>query len=271
MTEIKFRGKQVDSGEWHCGFYVKGRHGSHYILSEYSGLATIAHSVEGGTVGRWTGLKDKSGAEIFEADIVRLDGEIFTVAYNDGAFGLHKDGNPRGNLYHWYEFRKPTHEPYVPEVIGNIHDGRELPASGMEPAKTCAKCGEAKSAAMDFIKGHEACIECEYLEISQKKKRGRPPAGTEAWKALLKKAMSKWRAEAAAQEAEKPEQSISPPPAELPSLASEEAGASLSEQLVKEMQAAEEARASGAYNQPRPGSSPPLLKTPKFGQSPRRA
>jgi len=69
--EIKFRGKQVDSGEWYHGFYVKGRYGWHYIISEYNGLATIPHAVEGDTVGMYTGCVDRNGTEIFVGDIVR--------------------------------------------------------------------------------------------------------------------------------------------------------------------------------------------------------
>jgi len=87
--EIKFRGKQEVSGEWHTGFYVRGRYGEHLILSEYNGLATIVYSVDGDTVGMYTGYVDRNGREIFVGDIVRYwNGAI----YEDGNGYIEIDG-----------------------------------------------------------------------------------------------------------------------------------------------------------------------------------
>lgn len=74
-----------------------------------------------------TGLKDKNGKLIYEGDIVELSGNIYSVGYQDASFGLQKSNeDKRGNLYHWYNFCKPTHEPFIPEIIGNIYENPEL-------------------------------------------------------------------------------------------------------------------------------------------------
>ena len=145
--EIKFRGKQVDSGEWHVGVYVKGRDGGHYILSEYNGLATTAHSVGGDTVGMYTGLKDKSGVEIFVSDIVRIlrsgwtskdqddprsleqylidIASIGCIDFEDDCFGV----RVKNKKNKWNDDMLMTlyigDHGYI-EVIGNIHDNPEL-------------------------------------------------------------------------------------------------------------------------------------------------
>ena len=116
--EIKFRGKQVDSGEWYVGFYAKGRHGGHYILSEYNGLATNAHSVDGYTVGRYTSLKDKRGMEIFEGDIVKRHGLIYRAKFGAGCFWLVRNLSSSLILI-------AKNCPHT-EVIGNIHDNPEM-------------------------------------------------------------------------------------------------------------------------------------------------
>ena len=128
--EIKFRGKQVDSGEWYVGFYAKGRHGGHYILSEYNGLATNAHPVDGDTVGRWTGLKDKEDVDIFEGDkllsktmlplFAGKDDEHFAVVeWSNFYSGF--IGNLRTTCYDI-----PASKFGESEVIGNIHDNPKL-------------------------------------------------------------------------------------------------------------------------------------------------
>ena len=133
--EHLYRGKCIFIGKWVFGSLLttdgacliseKGK-AKDWVDGDVS-YSTNWTQVDPSTVGQYTGLLDKNGTRIFEGDIVRLDGDIFFVAFNDAAFGLSKSGDDkRGNLYHWYKFCKPTHEPYVPEVIGNVADNPEL-------------------------------------------------------------------------------------------------------------------------------------------------
>lgn len=69
MREILFRGKQIDNGEWVEGYYVPiGEY--HYILTgrlalvPYLGFEHFLVNSE--TIGRFTGLTDKSDVKIFE-------------------------------------------------------------------------------------------------------------------------------------------------------------------------------------------------------------
>ncbi len=123
---IKFRAKNIHTGEWLYGDYHREGN-THYItkpgqyLHEY---APIEFIVDGKTVGQFTGMLDKSGKEIYEGDIVRYYDDIedelvpAEVIYHTDSCSFcaqPKCADPVGLLAHWQY-----------EVIGNRFDNPSL-------------------------------------------------------------------------------------------------------------------------------------------------
>lgn len=133
--EIKFRGKDFETGQW--------IEGSLTIYPKYYPTITLVEDAEPipkkttcvvlpETVGQFTGLCDKNGKEIYEGDIVKTKEygidipngvfcynvagcDNFSVDYIDGGFRLL-------NNQRYFLLCKGNHL----EVIGNIYDNPEL-------------------------------------------------------------------------------------------------------------------------------------------------
>lgn len=126
MREIIFRGKRIDDGEWVYGVPWQSLNGSGKVymhgaiqIDGRTLMADIAVNPE--TVGQYTGLTDKNGKRIFEGDVVRHAGEVWTITYitKYARFA----GTAPKRIMGIFAFD-------ACEVIGNIHDNPELLKGG---------------------------------------------------------------------------------------------------------------------------------------------
>lgn len=112
MREIEFRG--LSNGSWVYGVYVDG-----YIIDgiveandEYITIESWI-PVDKNTIGQYTGLEDIEYVEIYEGDIVEVDGMYNSVVeFIDGGFVL----KINGEIYPLRLFSK--------KVIGNIYENK---------------------------------------------------------------------------------------------------------------------------------------------------
>ena len=132
MREVKFRGKEVGTGKWIYGYYVRDEEWAHdYIINlEKDGIYfhLKRHEVSPSTVGQYTEIKDKNKKEIYEDDIIktrsthiaRIEWDKVSCGFRfiDSHYHTHEECYIRnlseGMAKHTYE------------VIGNVHDNPKL-------------------------------------------------------------------------------------------------------------------------------------------------
>ena len=120
MREILFRGKTKEIGRWRYGSVAKHKFEFEteevFVIEDEEGYWA---EVIPETIGQFTGLVDKNGKKIFEGDKIKLTQGIGTVEWfkTQSRFMIWL---PKSNKF----MRFLAGIDY--EVIGNIHDNKEL-------------------------------------------------------------------------------------------------------------------------------------------------
>lgn len=120
---IKFRAKGVGdtANEWHYGHYHQCADGASYIAGSEDCKDSVCNP---DTVGQYVCLNDCNGVEIYEGDILKVDGLLQSpiVTFVDGSFGIYLNGE-------YVSFRELLADdgtlPF--KVVGNVYDNPELP------------------------------------------------------------------------------------------------------------------------------------------------
>jgi len=140
---IKFRGKDLNTGEWVYGFYSQGS-----FIDPINGEERVRHLIKGDvlydvdpeTVAQFTGLWDLNGEEVYEGDIVMHDGNhelgLRIVAFYDQTFGIftkdeyddiRKGQNPWLNDYALPTCMNEWSVDGLLKVVGNVYDDDIIP------------------------------------------------------------------------------------------------------------------------------------------------
>lgn len=123
MRTIKFRGKDIETGEWVYGHFFQ-RLGHYPAIVEprphNTKVMYFEVAVRHETVGQFTGLYDKNCKEIYEGDIFDFNGLIIEVRFVRGVFALLCNGDLDQELC------GGCRTGLFAKIIGNIHDNPEL-------------------------------------------------------------------------------------------------------------------------------------------------
>jgi uncharacterized phage protein (TIGR01671 family) len=130
--QVKYEGNHLSSGEWIYGGYwydsIKDIHYIHYEeIDSYGNICRVLDvECKEETIGRYTGLKDKNGVEIYEDDILNMLDHLgnlidtFKIIWNEEEISYQivtlKNNHISFDAKCWLNNC---------EVIGNIYDTKE--------------------------------------------------------------------------------------------------------------------------------------------------
>lgn len=132
---IKFRGKEIDSNKWLYGDLFQRSGCYPEILFPYfdkKGKTQYAEiAVKEKTVGQFIGRKDKDKTEVYDGDIITVNGDfpkLVKFIPERAAFCIANicDLNNQDQLDIWMQPPISWWEKMDIDVIGNIHDNPEL-------------------------------------------------------------------------------------------------------------------------------------------------
>ena len=117
MREIEFRAWDKENNEM---FIPLGVSSEGEVLIDMGYDSPDYWGYDRCVIMQYTGLKDKNGKKIFEGDIIKNEyDETYLVVYEDANAAFIMYGKEEDYSLHLYEEQ-------IPEVIGNIHDNKEL-------------------------------------------------------------------------------------------------------------------------------------------------
>ena len=132
--QIKFRGKEIQTGEWLYGSHYNDG-AEDYILENLpnSALDFDERQIDQNTIGQFTGLQDSNGNDIYEGDILKdkdwevfEDKKSFVVSFDEISprFLLGRTDGRSSNFQLDATFANRS------VIIANIHDNFELLKGG---------------------------------------------------------------------------------------------------------------------------------------------
>lgn len=123
MRKILFRGKSLDNRKWESGYLLEnqGRTFIYQATNDNGRISVAAVEVDPATVGQYTGLKDKNGKKVYEADILTVTfRNMGVVEWRDGGFVVNFGDMGVFELTHCFGYT------YQMCITGNIHDNADL-------------------------------------------------------------------------------------------------------------------------------------------------
>ena len=135
MRQIKFRAQEIASNKWLYGDLR--HHKDDVCIFEQGGMN--GEQVKRDTTGQFTGLTDKFDREVYEGDIIMLDGspemgvrvvvfyeESFNIATRKEYDCLLQGAHPYLNDYAHMDCLNTWSNSGLVRVVGNIYDNPEL-------------------------------------------------------------------------------------------------------------------------------------------------